>query len=84
MSTINADKLTEMSAEPIEKKKWFSGVFKRLLKNPLAIAGAVILLILILLAVFADVIAPYPYEEMHLTNKFALPSWEHLMVTDAY
>ena len=57
-------------------------VLKRLIKNQNAVIGLVILVILILMAVFADVIAPYGYAEVNLPDRLQTPSAAHLFGTD--
>ena len=55
----------------------------RLVKeNPLGTASGVVVLILILVAVFADVIAPYPIGERHLPDRLQGSSAEYLLGTD--
>ncbi|WP_200773741.1 nickel transporter permease [Tepidimicrobium xylanilyticum] len=60
------------------------GVWMRLKKNRLAIIGLVILVILILVAIFANIIAPYGYDEQDLQNTFQTPSLKHLFGTDEF
>ena len=38
--------------------------------------------VLVLLAIFADVITPYDAEKSDAANRLQLPSWEHLFGTD--
>lgn len=47
-------------------------------------AGASILALLVLAAVFASVIAPYQPDTQHLTESFLHPSTSHLFGTDAF
>ncbi|MBB5363595.1 ABC transporter permease [Deinococcus humi] len=58
-------------------------VRKRFLKHKLATAGLIILLLLILLSVFAPLLAPYSPSQIDATNVYAAPSFQHLMGTDA-
>lgn len=60
------------------------GVWMRLKKNRLAIIGLVILVILILVAIFANIIAPYGYDEQDLQNTFQTPSLKHPFGTDEF
>lgn len=55
---------------------------RRFLKNRLSLLGVVILLAIILLAVFADVIAPYPYDQQDLSAVYQTPNAQHIMGTD--
>ena len=65
-----------------KKKSNFIEIIKRLRKNNMAMVGLVIICILILTAIFADVIAPYSYSEQDLENSFQSPSVKHLFGTD--
>ncbi|NLT40523.1 MAG: ABC transporter permease [Clostridiales bacterium] len=58
--------------------------WKRLKRNRLAIAGMVILAALILVAVFADFLAPRGYDVQNLSERNLPPSLKHLMGTDNY
>jgi oligopeptide transport system permease protein len=49
--------------------------FGRLRRNRAAVAGVVIIILLILMAIFADQIAPYPYDKQSLANANAVPEW---------
>ena len=51
-------------------------------EKPLGAIGGVVVLALILVAIFADVLAPYPFDEVHLRDLLKPPSAEHLMGTD--
>lgn len=57
-------------------------VMGRLLKNPNAVAGMVILLLIVLLGLFAGVIAPYGYAEINMPDRLQGPSLQHLFGTD--
>ena len=56
--------------------------FRRLLRDPLGTAGAVIVLGLILVAVFAPLISPYDPLKIGSGEPLAAPSVDHLMGTD--
>lgn len=56
--------------------------WKKLLKNKLAIAGAVILFLFLLSAIFAPWLTPYDMGDIDLLNMEAPPSAEHLLGTD--
>ena len=56
----------------------------RLRKNKLAVVGLVVLVTLIVMAIFADYIAPFSYREQDLTNKFALPNAVNWFGTDNF
>lgn len=72
--TINTKaKKTSQSAE----------VFKRFIKNPLAVTGAVIFIVYIVLAILAPYICKYPYDLM-TDDVFMAPCKEHLFGTDKF
>jgi len=51
-------------------------------EKPLGTAGGVVVLALILVAIFADVLAPYPFDAVNLRALLQPPAAEHLMGTD--
>lgn len=57
---------------------------EKFFKNKLAVAGSVILLIIIFSAIFAPVIAPYAPEHQDLLKRLQPPSAEHFMGTDKF
>lgn len=69
-----------------EKKhtsKW-TLVWKRLLRNKLAIVGMIFVFVVVFSSLFANVISPYDYAQQDLSNTFQYPSTEHLFGTDNY
>jgi len=60
----------------------WSDAIRRLFKNKAAVAGAIVLVVLILLAAFAPWIAPYPYAYQNLDLGASPPSSAHLLGTD--
>jgi len=47
----------------------------RLRRNRAAVAGGIIIILLVLTAIFAEQIAPYSYDEQSLANANAVPEW---------
>ena len=48
--------------------------FARLVREqPLGTAGGVVILLLVLVSIFADSLAPYRYEEIHLRDRLQAP-----------
>ncbi|MEX2534506.1 MAG: ABC transporter permease [Trueperaceae bacterium] len=58
--------------------------WKRFIRNPAAVAGTLICLGLIVVAIFAPAIAPYPPDQMLLGNRHLPPSPGHWMGTDFF
>ena len=56
---------------------------RRLRTNSTAMFGLIVLALLILLSVFAPVIAPYHYTEMDMLQLNAAPSLKHFFGTDS-
>jgi len=54
----------------------------RLKRNHLAMVGLVIILVMIILALLAPYISPYPYEAANFKNRYGTPSAEHWFGTD--
>ena len=67
-----------------KKHSQFKVVWKRLKKNKLSMVGLVIVCLLAFCAVFAEFIAPYPYDQMDLLNTFQMPNSQHLLGTDNF
>ena len=64
------------------KKSQFGEIWHRLKKNKAAVVCLFIIIAIILIAVLAPVIAPYPYAQQDYTNIYAKPGAEHLLGTD--
>jgi peptide/nickel transport system permease protein len=67
-----------------KKKSQLASIFKRLRKNKLAVFGLITLFILVVLAVFAPYIAPYPYDQQNLEDKLAKPGSKYLLGADNF
>lgn len=70
------------------KKKKKEGVslardaWRRLCRNKTAVIGLVIMIALIIIAIFAPLIAPYPYDKQDYSAVSQAPSMKHLFGTD--
>ena len=66
-----------------KRRSRLADFFTRLVKEkPLGTAGGIIILILILVAIFADVLTPYPYDKLNLVDRLQGSSARHLLGTD--
>ena len=65
-----------------KKKSMAAEKFRAFMKNKLAVAGAVLLIVMILLSALSPVIAPYGYDEQNYSVARQTPSMEHLAGTD--
>jgi peptide/nickel transport system permease protein len=76
---VPADELQTLTRPP--RARWRETV-SALLANRLAAAGLVVLALLVLAAVFADVVAPFGFADGDLTRRLQPPSAEHWLGTD--
>lgn len=72
----------EVNASPLEKKSEWFDFWRRLSRNRAAVIGLLILCLLMTMAVFAPLIAPYDYRASNMPESLQAPSWEHWMGTD--
>lgn len=80
---MNKDKL---QAEAIVRPKvsYWQDVWRRLLKNKLAILGLIMIIGLIIMAVIGPLLVPYSYSDQSLLNTNQPPSSEHWFGTDDF
>ncbi|NTV90555.1 MAG: ABC transporter permease, partial [Clostridiales bacterium] len=64
------------------KKSMFRVVMKRLAKNPVAMIGLFILLVLVFVAIFAPLLAPYSPTALDYSAMYSKPSPAHLLGCD--
>lgn len=77
-------KVNTVSRNKRKKESLIKGVLKRLARNKLAMAGGMILVIIILAAIFAPWLTSYTYEEMDVTHILEGPSKAHICGTDIF
>jgi peptide/nickel transport system permease protein len=61
-----------------------NSMMKKIFKNKNFIVGLIITLSIVICAIFADVIAPHPFDEINLINKLQKPSIAYYFGTDMY
>lgn len=71
-------------AELVEFNSTWDNIVNTFKKNPLAMIGLVIILVIVLAAVCAPLICPYDPYVQDLRNALAKPSAEHLLGTDSF
>lgn len=82
MSEIASAESTEM--ETGKRRSLWAELFTRIIKEkPLGVLGGILVLIVMLAAVFADVIAPYGMNEIHLRDAMSPPSLQYILGTDS-
>lgn len=84
MNNAILEKTPLTSDKSVQKHSQWLDVWKRLRRNKLSMVGLVIVILLILLAVFADVVSPYDYAAQNMSEKLQMPSASHWFGTDNY
>jgi len=75
---------SRLDQHSMKRRNQLGETWRRLRKNRVAVAGMVIVVLMILLAAFADQIAPYPYDKMDVIHAFSYPSLEHPLGSDNF
>ena len=76
---------TEVPAEQVERKRRsrMMQFIRRLVREqPLGTVGGIIVLLLLFCGIFADLLAPYGMNEIHLLDRYAPPSWKYPLGAD--
>jgi peptide/nickel transport system permease protein len=71
-----------MKTKKLKKKSQLLEVWRQLKKNKLAVISLFVLIALVLVAIFAPLLAPYSYSAQDIMNANAGSSAEHLLGTD--
>jgi len=79
-----AEVLRAVPARVRESRSLWSDARARLMRNPVALAGGGVVILLILVAILAPFIAPYDPLHQDLANSMAAPSMTHLAGTDVH
>lgn len=67
-----------------EVESWEPNFWERLFSNKMAVFGATVILILFITAIFAPLIAPYPYDAIDLPQMLKAPNSENILGTDEF
>ncbi len=80
--------MSETTSVSEKKKRKKSGqlrdTWKRLKKSKLALTGLIIIALMVIIAIFADFIAPYDFAEQDLRATLQFPSKAHIFGTDEF
>jgi peptide/nickel transport system permease protein len=82
MSTLQISPLVAAPSPAPEIHPPADGLARRLVRSPKGRFGLGVLVVLVLVAVFAPVLAPYNPNDVHLLDQLAPPSREYLFGTD--
>jgi peptide/nickel transport system permease protein len=78
--TLQADRVDETLKVPAKRRN----IVQRLARSKVAVVGFVTLLALIIIALTAPIVSPYPPNEVMPRDALQPPSWSHLFGTDQY
>lgn len=67
-----------------KKRGQWIDVWRRLLRSKLAVFGMILVILVILSAIFADLLTPYDPAQVDFGNRFAMPSLAHPLGTDNF
>jgi len=73
---------TPASVRPRRGSAFFKFTGRLFREKPLGAAGAVIFIVFLLCGLFADILAPYGYNQISPINRLKPPSWQFLFGTD--
>ncbi len=76
--------MTITNIERPKARNPYAEAYKNLLKNKMAVTGAIILILFIMCALFADYIAPFPYDLQISGQELKPPSPQHFFGTDKF
>jgi peptide/nickel transport system permease protein len=81
MATVTA-RVSDFEDQPAESVSRARALWVTMKRKPLGAASAALLVVLVLTAIFADVLAPYDPLATRPEIRLAAPSWEHPFGTD--
>jgi peptide/nickel transport system permease protein len=73
-----------LPGEMLKKRSQFMEIARRFMKRKIAVLGLAIVLFLVIIAVFADVLAPYDFAAQDIGNRLQFPSLQHWLGTDNF
>ena len=82
--SVSEIRLKPGAAEIAERPSWIAVFFDHIRRYPLGAAGALIVLVMIFLSIFADQVAPYDPEINAFEHMFNPPSLQFLLGTDDF
>ena len=82
MMSSKANNNAAAEADIWKRKSHLAETWHRLKKSKVAVVCLFVLLAVILVAIFAKQLAPYPYDKQDYSNVYSAPSAQHLLGTD--
>ncbi len=66
------------------RRRWTASLWSTIRQNPLGFLGFIIIFVLVVVAIFAPLIAPYDIDDYRAGSPEENPSWSHLFGTDGF
>ncbi len=82
MSNAAITATPEIAQPQIRYRGFWAGAWRRFRRNRGAVLGLIYATIIIIVAVFAPLLAPYPFDKVNYAESMLKPSWQHLLGTD--
>src|SRR5689334_1270586 len=70
--------------KPVKQRNLWVDAARRFSRNRLSMVALFIIVLLVLMAIFADVLAPEGYDNQDYEQVWQPPSWQHPLGTDAF
>ena len=81
--TTNAEAVVPRKRAKTKRHSFWGNLIRRLIREkPLGTFGLIIVIILLLVGIFAPLLAPYGMNTIHLADRLSPPSAKHLLGTD--
>ena len=77
-----ASETLQLGTPPRKRNRLLSFMTRLVKDKPLGTFGLAVVLVMLVMALFAESLAPYPHDDVSLIDRMQAPSWEHLMGTD--
>ena len=68
----------------VESKSFWKAAWGRFKKNPMAVLGLVVILLMAVISIFGPMISPYAYDAQDAANQYAGFSAQHIFGTDKF
>lgn len=83
MASSVIERHSDAAVSAAKRRSLKRAAWRRFSRNRLAVIGGVFVLLVVLTAIFANQLAPYPYDQPNFLATYQAPSWQHLLGTDS-
>ncbi len=82
IDSLEQNKIMDPDDEDVKKQSQWREIVKRLMRNKVAMAGLIIIIVMVVIAIIAPLISPYDPNLIDLGNKNMKPGAGHIFGTD--